>query len=546
MALSTVKVCEAQFREDIAAQLRCLGAGDVTVTPDRVVLELESGSEGPLRIVAGLNEDQVGRPGWADWVQLRIEGEDRTTPLVTLGWFDGGIGSLEKRVDPDMPLDRRGLNAPADIREGRYGRGDVLDRLGAELEAVTGHSVSRALTRVDRPRRAPAIVEPVRDLALDNVVDADFEVVTPDGAGRNVAPGTTRVPSVDELKELLIAEIFAALQQELLSREAAARGTGALWQVKTLVVEALEWAMLGTAYAVDAVTSRTAIGTFLPGDASWLYGLVGPVLIGGLGSLARGKVDRAVAFGLMGGWALFVGLVTASDETYLSGAQAWFPKGEIVRTHERALALARLDQEAAEKEVARLEAKTGTNVTAAFTAAKRRWQAEEIRKVAEAEKRDVGAAFDKAKASLKDAGGRVVGEESTLRQAMLEDPSRREAWVALFAIFTIINFAGPYAISRVLGKWRNDGASAKADAEAGYHAREGTKLLRGSGDAQKTGAMRLFAAAIEKLSRDGIASDVLNQINGAEVAAAAAERFDRSVNPRKYQTRTRFFGLTRS
>jgi len=389
-------------------------------------------------------------------------------------------------------------------------------------------------------------VEPVRDLALDNVVDADFEVVTPDGAGRNVAPGTTRVPSVDELKELLIAEIFAALQQELLSREAAARGTGALWQVKTLVVEALEWAMLGTAYAVDAVTSRTAIGTFLPGDASWLYGLVGPVLIGGLGSLARGKVDRAVAFGLMGGWALFVGLVTASDETYLSGAQAWFPKGEIVRTHERALALTRLDQEAAEKEVARLEAKTGTNVTAAFTAAKRRWQAEEIRKVAEAEKRDVGAAFDKAKASLKDAGGRVVGEESTLRQAMLEDPSRREAWVALFAIFTIINFAGPYAISRVLGKWRNDGASAKADAEAGYHAREGTKLLRGSGDAQKTGAMRLFAAAIEKLSRDGIASDVLNQINGAEVAAAAAERFDRSVNPRKYQTRTRFFGLTRS
>jgi len=39
---------------------------------------------------------------------------------------------------------------------------------------------------------------------------------------------------------------------------------------------------------------------------------------------------------------------------------------------------------------------------------------------------------------------------------------------------------------------------------------------------------------------------VLNQINGAEVAAAAAERFDRSVNPGKYQTRARFLGLSRS
>src|SRR5262249_49160743 len=158
------------------------------------------------------------------------------------------------------------------------------------------------------------------------------------------------------------------LQHELLSREAAVRSAGVLSSVKANVLEALEWAMLGTAYAVDAVTSRTAIGTFLPGDASWLYGLVGPVLIGGLGSLARGRVDRTAAFGLMASWALFVGLVTASDETYLSGAQAWFPKGEIVRTHEQALALARLDQAAAEKEMARLEAKAGTNVTAAFTA----------------------------------------------------------------------------------------------------------------------------------------------------------------------------------
>jgi hypothetical protein len=147
---------------------------------------------------------------------------------------------------------------------------------------------------------------------------------------------------------------------------------------------------------------------------------------------------------------------------------------------------------------------------------------------------------------VKEAAGRVVREEAALRKAMAEDPSQREAWGALFAIFTLINFAGPYAISRVLGKWRSDHASAKSDAEAGHHAREGSKLLRGSRGAQKARAMRLFAAAIEKLTKGGIAPEVLNQINGAEVAASAAERFDRSVNPGKYQPRARFFGLNRS
>jgi hypothetical protein len=548
MASSTLKTCVAQFREDITVQLRGLGVGDVAVSPDRVVLELESAGEGPLRVVAGLNEDHVGRQEWADWVQLRIESEDLITPLLTLAWFDGGVGSLEQRVNRDLPLDRRGLNAAADIREGRYGRGDVVNLLRADLEAVTGHSAprsSQALRRIDPSRRAVAVVEAVTAPAPDNVVDAEFEVVAQSEAVRDVAPGQ-RMPSLDELREMLIAETFEALQHELSSREAAVRGAGALSSVKANVLEALEWAMLGTAYAVDAVTSRTAIGTFLPGDASWLYGLVGPVLIGGIGSLARGNVDRIAAFGLMASWALFVGLVTASDETYLSGAQAWFPKGETVRVHEQALNLARLDQTSAEKEVARLEARMGLNVAGAIAGARRVWQAEQIERDAQAQRREVGQAFENAKAGLKDAGGRVVREEAALSKAMLKDPSRREAWGALFAIFTIINFAGPYAISRVLGKWRSDHASAKADAEAGHHAREGAKLLRGSHGAQKARAMRLFAAAMEKLAKDGIAPDVLNQINGAEVAAVASERFDRSVNPRKYQPRARFFGLTRS
>jgi hypothetical protein len=58
--------------------------------------------------------------------------------------------------------------------------------------------------------------------------------------------------------------------------------------------------------------------------------------------------------------------------------------------------------------------------------------------------------------------------------------------------------------------------------------------------------MAFFGAAIEELRRDEVPVGQLNQINGAEVAASAAERLDRSVNPGKFQPRARFFGLNRN
>jgi hypothetical protein len=82
-----------------------------------------------------------------------------------------------------------------------------------------------------------------------------------------------------------------------------------------------------------------------------------------------------------------------------------------------------------------------------------------------------------------------------------------------------------YGISRVLGKWRSDHASTKADAEKGHHAREGAKLLRSSHGVQKARAMRLAVEAIEKRSRDGIGSEVLNQINGEEICGGCGGAF---------------------
>jgi hypothetical protein len=195
--------------------------------------------------------------------------------------------------------------------------------------------------------------------------------------------------------------------------------------------------------------------------------------------------------GLTTVWALFVGVVTASDENYLSGAQAWFPKGKAVREHEQALGLAHLGfpdfirLPPASRVVhrrrhihTRLGFKPGNLILGGGL-------------VAAAEKRDIGEALEKAKGKRDEAGGRIVSEEAAVKQATAEDFSRWEAWGALFAIFTIINFAGPYAISRVLGKWPSDHASAKADAESSHHARASAKLLRSSRGAQKARAMRL-------------------------------------------------------
>jgi hypothetical protein len=39
----------------------------------QILLEIESAGEGLLRVVADMNEHDVGRPGWAGWMQLRIE-----------------------------------------------------------------------------------------------------------------------------------------------------------------------------------------------------------------------------------------------------------------------------------------------------------------------------------------------------------------------------------------------------------------------------------------------------------------------------------------
>ena len=136
---------------------------------------------------------------------------------------------------------------------------------------------------------------------------------------------------------------------------------------------------------------------------------------------------------------------------------------------------------------------------------------------------------------VKQAGDRVLNKEFALRQAVESDASRQWAWRSLFLIFGVINFAGPFAISRVLEKWRGDHAAAKKDAQDDHRVRETAAALRHNRATQKARAILLFPAAISELVKEGIAAGVLERLDQVDAAEKAAERFDRSVNRQKYR-----------
>ena len=139
----------ADFREDVAEQLRLAAeraglASSVTASEAEIVLEIAgSGPDGEgLRVLVRFNDAREAMPGWVDWVTLSAETAEGRTPLLTLAWRDDEglseeenlrrrLAEWEARVDRELPLERRGLNAKADVRTGRYGRGSVLGALAS-------------------------------------------------------------------------------------------------------------------------------------------------------------------------------------------------------------------------------------------------------------------------------------------------------------------------------------------------------------------------------------------------------------------------------
>jgi hypothetical protein len=549
--LAAVERARARFRQDVADQLRIAAekaglAATVRLDHARAVLELDAAlPEGALPgVVAAFNDDGDGEPRGSDQVTVRVEtGEERDT-LLTLAWLDDPgldeeaalqrrLAELEARTDKRLPLERRGLNAPADVRTGRYARGEVIRQLAGDLKRAAGQAPraqSQALVVVEPPR-------PVLPRAPDRREK-------PEDSGRR-APQAPLAGNIEtqraNVSELLISSLMQAMQRDLAEAESRFVGPGVAASARARLGRVMEWAMLGTAYGVEAKTNQMAVSSFLGGGgASWLYGLVGPVLIGGLAYLSKSKLGKGAAYGLMMTWAVAMSSITASDKGFLDRAQGYFPKQAVVLTHEQAVAAARLRKEAADAELNRLGAAT-TPASELLADAERRWQAAEIKRAAERESALREKERARARQAVIDTGVALNGEELRLREAILNDPSRAWAWRTLFAIFAVINLAGPLAITRVLEQWRADHAEAEASARDGHRKKSAAALLRGSCSAQKAHAMLLLPALLHDLNRDGVAPEVIAGLDLGDISQKAAERFDRGVNGTR--AARRLFGL---
>jgi hypothetical protein len=523
---------ERAFREDIAAQLRGIREGIVSVNHDRIVLELESDSEGTLRIVVGFNEDGVSRPGWTDWLQLRIETEDRTTPLLTLAWLhaddEARLASLESRLDADAPLDARGLNSAADIREGAYARGDALERLRSDLGAARQIGPrSHALMPFSAAQQSVVPLEPVRESTLPPIFDAEFEPV---GQSTGV-----RQPPLEELKKRLIGDVVAKMTDELRQLESQQAGAGVGGSAKEGVVQAIEWGMLGVSYAAEVFVNRTSLGQFmgLPPDASWVMGLIGPVVVGGLASILDSRAAKTAGIGLIASWAIAVAVVTASNPERLDAAQAYFGKGQGVIDQEKVMASAKIDLDAAERELTRLEKEAGVNVGQAIAAARKRWQADEVKADAERKEAKHDKKLETARGHLKKAQGRLSDAGFELHEAELRDGSRQWAWGALFALCATVNFLGPLAVSRVLEKWEKEREGRQRARQNEHQSGAKAKHLRHGRAEQESRAIALLTDALNGLAQEGIARERLEQVNAAELADEAARSFDRTVNSKR-------------
>jgi hypothetical protein len=548
---AAVERVRARFRRDVAEQLRLAAAragvaASVTLDGERAVLELgAAGPDGtPLQVIAVFVED--AEPGASEQAIVRVEtGEERRT-LLTLGWRDDPsrderagleerLAELEARTDERLPLERRGLNALADVRTGRYAKGDVIRQLASDLKGAAAHTPpapepSHALVAVERPRRLPAT-------APDRAEKLQGSEQRAPKAPPSVNIETQRA----NVTELLISSLMQAMQRELAEAESHFAGPGVSASVRGRLGRGMEWAMLGTAYGVEAKTNQIAVASFLgSGAASWLYGLVGPVLIGGLAALSTSKLGKGAAYGLLMSWALAMASITASDRGYLERAQGYFPKEAAVLAREQAVGAARVRKEAADAELERLGAPL-RGASELLADAKKRWQAAEIRQAAERENALREKARAKARQAVIDAGVFLGEEDLRLREALLNDPSRIWAWLILFAIFGVINLAGPLAIARVLEQWRADHGEAQASARDGHRKRAEAALLRGSRSAQQAHAMLRLPALVEELKRGGVAPELVAELDFVEIGRKAAERFDRGVNARR-ATR-RLFGL---
>jgi hypothetical protein len=225
-----------RFRQDVAGQLQMVAekaglAATVTLDHERAVLEFdETRSDGALpRVIAAFDDNSAAASGCSEWMTLLADTGEERTALLSLGWRDDPaldeearlqqrLAELETRTDERLPLESRGLNAQADERVGRYGRGDAIPLLAADLKRAAG-----------RAQPAP----PEQSHALVAIEGSPLVLPRAPIRGEQSEDSRQSAPRAGDIEmqranvsELLIATLMQAVQRDLAEAESHFVGPG--------------------------------------------------------------------------------------------------------------------------------------------------------------------------------------------------------------------------------------------------------------------------------------------------------------------------------
>ena len=173
---------------------------------------------------------------------------------------------------------------------------------------------------VHEPRAVALRAEPVTALRREGrsaralpVIEVSAEPVSP--------PAQILSPmSAAAVSERLIAAVLERMQKELREHEARFAGAGVTSSAKARVSDAMEWAMLGVAYGVEAKTNQAAMASiFKTAGASWLYGLGGARADRRAGVLKPDKIGEGSSTRLDG----MLGAGDGHDHRFGQGLSRW-------------------------------------------------------------------------------------------------------------------------------------------------------------------------------------------------------------------------------
>ena len=416
-----------------------------------------------FRVVVRFNDAEAEREGWQSWLTVSAGTLEDARELLTMAW--GGaddtparlIEKLEDRVDERLSLDERGLNAVADIREGRHAKGNVLRLLKAELAAalkgadvVETRAVARNLrARISRrpppivPLAAagvqikaplPAEISPARHASL---VAATLEEGLPAELTQLIGGFTDYLRLQAGVAGLQRSEVVAFVQERLREHYADRESLLKARSPVTAALAGLEHATLmfglAVAYGAEVMASGFAFEDMISANwLNWPLGFASAFLFGGgLMVITKGK-EKTFWSAVAALWVVSVAIVATRNDTLVDpahikiGIERQDIKEKWNRLAGRRAELADLDSRLARKDAGLERDKERTGGSAKYRSAVMAQSADAVKAV-EAERNAVFKAVNTA--------------EKEWNGDKRNDPSRWKAALVVFIWTSVLNVA---------------------------------------------------------------------------------------------------------